>query len=464
MSELQPIPFEAEAQRELARHWGVLVGSGAGFPALTGPGRVRNLVQESWQRSAGAMVRPDLAAAPVVLNEDDLNGATERTDWLEVAGQAVARHQQSFGGIGHVLTLFDHEARMLTCEGDPAALEGLAEINFRPGGLWAETAVGTNGPGTALATGAPAHIVGAEHFVERWQKWHCAAVPIRDPATSEVAGVLDISGFREYAHPHTLNLALALVVAIEQTLAAREVERRYLTLQSYTDLSARYPGDNIVAVDRGGRVVSASPSVSPELAESLALLVRQSRESITPDRATQIALNPRRSAMFFPVRQGKIVVGGCLVLEGGAPLYGSEGIPFHPGDVPVYARRFFEAGARDLGRLGVSVEPQVYDALSAYHWPGNVRELKNVVRRMLLATTHQVRLADLPGFIREAYAGTTDASSSAIDKEDAELMRVVRQSRTMAEAAARLGVTRSTLYRRMERFGLKPKRVVERGE
>lgn len=461
MSDYQPIPFGPDAQRELERHWGVLVGGSTGPLAAVRAGGVRSLVQDSWRRSAGAAVRPDLGAAPVVFTPDDLVGAAERSDWLVVAGEAVARHQHSFSGIGHVLTLFDHEARMLACEGDPAALEGLAEINFRPGGLWTEEAVGTNGPGTALATGAPAHIVGAEHYVERWQRWHCAAVPIHDPATSQVAGVLDISGFREYAHPHTLNLALALVVAIEQTLAAREVERRYLTLQSLTDLAARYPGDSIVALDRGGRVVGASPSVSTELAESLALLVRQSGDGLAAE-ATPIVVNARRTAMWFPVRQGRVVVGGCLVLEGGAPRYGTEGIPFHPGDVPVYARRFFEAGARDLGRLGVHVEPAVYEALSAYHWPGNVRELKNVVRRILLATTHQVRLADLPRFIREAYAGAADSAGSAIDKEDAELMRVVRESRTMAEAAARLGVTRSTLYRRMERFGLKPKRVVER--
>ncbi len=459
MSNLQ-IPFGADAQRELKRHWGVLVGKGRGGQGVARAGVVRNLVHDSWQRSAGAAVRPDLGSAPVVFDESALHGALEQSDWLEIAGQAVARHQESFSGIGHVLTLFDNEARMLAAEGDPAALDGLAEINFRPGGLWAETAVGTNGPGTALATGMAAHIVGAEHYVERWQRWHCAAVPIRDPATSDVAGVLDISGFREFAHPHTLNLALALVVAIEQTLAAREVERRYLTLQSFTDLTSRYPGDNIIALDRGGRVVSASPSVSPELAEQLALLVRQSNG--LSGEAVPVVVNVRRTAMWFPVKQANRVVGGCLVLEGGAPLYGSEGIPFHPGDVPVYARRFFEAGARDLGRLGVHVEPVVYEALSAYHWPGNVRELKNVVRRVLLATPQSVKLSDLPLFIREAWAGATDTSASAIDKEDAELMKVVRESRTMADVAARLGITRSTLYRRMERFGLKPKRVVER--
>jgi transcriptional regulator of acetoin/glycerol metabolism len=85
-----------------------------------------------------------------------------------------------------------------------------------------------------------------------------------------------------------------------------------------------------------------------------------------------------------------------------------------------------------------------------------------VIRRVLLATTRQVRLHDLPRSIREAYAGSCDAPSSAIDREDALLMEVVNSSTTMAEAAARLGITRSTLYRRMARFGLTPTRVVRR--
>jgi transcriptional regulator of acetoin/glycerol metabolism len=462
MESTELIPFQPDAQRVLERQWGAVVAGRSRGAELADARLLRGLVRDSWRRSAAASVRPDLGSAPVVLGQDELQLAAERSDWFDVAARSVAQHQQSFSGVGHILTLFDHEARMLSCEGDPAALEGLAEINFRPGGHWAEAVVGTNGPGTAIATAQPAHIVGAEHFCERWHRWHCAAVPIHDPATAEIAGVLDISGFREYAHPHTLNLALALVVAIEQTLAARETERRYLTLRSFTDLTARFPGDAVVAIDRGGRVVSTTPSLSPTLAAALAAAMRPAGGWLAPEAVVPVAIDGRRPAIWFPVLDGRRVIGGCLLLEGGASQGGSEGIPFQPGDIPVYARRFFEAGARDLGMLAVNVEPEVYQALSAYHWPGNVRELKNVIRRLLVVAGHHIRLGDLPQAIREACAGADGAPSSAIDQEDARLAAVVQESRTMAEAAAKLGVTRSTLYRRMERFGLKPRRVVGR--
>lgn len=462
MEMAEVIPFEPDAQRQLEQHWGVLVAGHRPGAALADVRAVRGLVRESWRRSAGAAVRPDLGRAPVVLDEEQVHLVSERSDWFDIAARVVVQHQHSFSGVGHILTLFDHEARMLSCDGDPAALEGLAEINFRPGGHWAEAVVGTNGPGTAIATARPAHIVGAEHFCERWQRWHCAAVPIHDPATTEIAGVLDISGFREFAHPHTLNLALALVVAIEQTLAARETERRFLTLRGFTDLTTRFPGDAVIAVDRGGRVISTTPSLSPTLAAALAAAMRQSGGGLPPETAMPVAIAGARPAIWFPMLDGHRVIGGCLLLEGGAPQGGSEGIPFQPGDISVYARRFFEAGARDLGMLAVHVEPAVYEALSAYRWPGNVRELKNVIRRLLLVAGRNIRLSDLPKAIRDARACADPAPSSAIDQEDARLVAVVQESRTMAEAATKLGITRSTLYRRMERFGLKPRRVLGR--
>ncbi len=234
------------------------------------PDRVRTVVKRSWHRSQEAAVRPDLRVAPMVLATDDLLSTRERLDWLPMAQRAVTQLHGSYG-VGHVLTMFDADGRMVNADGDPRALDGLAEINFRPGGCWHEGIVGTNGPGTALATRAPVHIVGAEHFCEGWQQWHCAAVPLRDQVTGRVLGALDISGPRDVAHPHTLDLIVALGVAVEQMLAARDVERRYLVVHKLLELSSRHAGDGFVAIDRAGTVLFAQGNV-PEVIKAQGLL------------------------------------------------------------------------------------------------------------------------------------------------------------------------------------------------
>jgi transcriptional regulator of acetoin/glycerol metabolism len=328
MASSELIPFGAEAQRSVERQRLAAVQH-AGIPRAVRP-VVRPVVRSSWERSLRAAVPPDLDEAPLVLDQGALGHSVETADWLDMARASVAEHDRSISGTGHILTLFDHEARMLTAEGDPAALEGLADINFRPGALWSEEAVGTNGPGTALATGTATHIVGAEHFCSRWQPWHCAAVPLRELSTGRMLGVLDVSGFREQAHPHTLNLALALALAIEQSLAAREVERRYLAVVRLTHLAHRYPADAAVAVDRNGRILLASPSgpvvLGPErdhpLLRSLVQdLVRRTRDGIPREVEVPVAADDVRRGVWHPVFDGRTVVGGCLVLEnqGAAP-------------------------------------------------------------------------------------------------------------------------------------------------
>ena len=250
------LPVEASAQAALTAVWERVMNDGADVLGRDVP--VRPAVQASWSRAMSSGIRPTLPRAPQLLDDDSLAQLRDDVDWLPHAEQVVRAHASGAVLDGHILALFDHQARMLAATGDPRALEGLADINFRPGALWSEAAVGTNGPGTALATGRAVHIVGAEHFCSRWQGWHCAAAPVRDPLTQEIIGVLDLSGFREKAHPHTLSLATAIAVALEQRLATREAERRVSLLRQFGALVGRYPADAILVVDRSGDIIASS--------------------------------------------------------------------------------------------------------------------------------------------------------------------------------------------------------------
>ncbi|KJY36477.1 GAF domain-containing protein, partial [Streptomyces katrae] len=87
------------------------------------------------------------------------------------------------------------------------------------GSRWAETTMGTNAPGTAVALGEPVQVFGAEHFSRRVHPWTCAAAPVRDPRTGRVLGAVDITGGDGLAHPHSLAFVQAVARAAEAQLA-----------------------------------------------------------------------------------------------------------------------------------------------------------------------------------------------------------------------------------------------------
>lgn len=327
MSDIEAIPYDRADQRAVTRQWDAIT---EGRLSLA---HTRTIVRESWQRSLQAAVPADLPKAPLVLSDASLHIAQQRADWVPLALRAAQNLSDAFTS-GHILSLFDAEGRMLSCDGDPAVLEGLAAINFRPGGLWTENAVGTNGPGTAIATRRPVHIVGAEHYCEAWHGWHCAAVPVADITSNDLLGVIDISGFSRNAHPHTLQLAVALASSVREMLTAREMEQRCAVLHRFAQLSGRYSQDALIAVDRHGVVLHATdstpaglrPGTEPPRALRHALVdhVRSFGAHQHFGDSTEVFLSLEQdigiAAMSFPVFDRERVVGACLLLRSGAAL------------------------------------------------------------------------------------------------------------------------------------------------
>ena len=108
-----------------------------------------------------------------------------------------------------------------------------------------------------------------------------------------------------------------------------------------------------------------------------------------------------------------------------------------------------------------SFGPAVMAALCTYAWPGNVRELRNVVESLLLTSNESVvDFAELPEEIRAAGDRDVGMATAAVatSLEEAERLAIVSAVKKMhgnlAQAARSLGVSRSTLYRKVERYHL----------
>ncbi len=126
-------------------------------------------------------------------------------------------------------------------------------------------------------------------------------------------------------------------------------------------------------------------------------------------------------------------------------------------DIPMLAEHFLKLHRERYRRPIMGFTPEAIDALRQHLWPGNVRELDHVVERAVLMSPGNIVTAfDL------ALEATPDARLSArleeMSLEDAERLLIkkalARFEGNANRAAEALGLSRSALYRRLQKYGL----------
>jgi PAS domain S-box-containing protein len=124
-------------------------------------------------------------------------------------------------------------------------------------------------------------------------------------------------------------------------------------------------------------------------------------------------------------------------------------------DIPLLVRHFLASSASRTPRSARSLAPEALRTLMSYPWPGNVRELQNAVEHALVtAAGAEISTADLPADIRGA--GKSKVPLSPEDHADRErIASVLRETGgNRTKAAALLGFSRVTLWKRMRRYNL----------
>jgi two-component system response regulator AtoC len=131
-----------------------------------------------------------------------------------------------------------------------------------------------------------------------------------------------------------------------------------------------------------------------------------------------------------------------------------------PEDIPLLAE-FFLARYGDQKEVPVtSISPSAMKSLVEYSWPGNVRELEHVVERAVALAPHSILLIDdLPPEVLQKNGGNPDHADmfpgtlKALQKE--QVLKMLESTHGNKERTARLlGISRRTLYRLLERYGI----------
>ncbi len=138
------------------------------------------------------------------------------------------------------------------------------------------------------------------------------------------------------------------------------------------------------------------------------------------------------------------------------------------GDIPRLAGRFLQALAQVHRRADLSFSPAALAGLQAMPWPGNVRQLRQAIERAVLMSPADVlQVADLASPTAGEGVGGVSASpadnlpavgSMTMDEiERAMILKALaHHGGTLSRAAESLGLSRAALYRRLERYGIRP--------
>ncbi|MCR9291759.1 MAG: sigma 54-interacting transcriptional regulator [bacterium] len=122
-------------------------------------------------------------------------------------------------------------------------------------------------------------------------------------------------------------------------------------------------------------------------------------------------------------------------------------------DIQQLVNHFLQHFRIQHGRQNLSLSPAALQTLLNYAWPGNVRQLRNVIdSAVVLASGNQIEAEDLS--LRDA--GTQPLESLRLDVWEERLIResLKRTGGNIVESTKLLGVSRATLYRKLEQYSI----------
>ena len=125
-------------------------------------------------------------------------------------------------------------------------------------------------------------------------------------------------------------------------------------------------------------------------------------------------------------------------------------------DIPLLAGHFLRVHAQRYRKAMGGFHADAVAALAAHGWPGNVRELDHAVERaVLMARGEEIRGADL-GLQRGTGEAPRQLDDMSLEEVEAFLIKkaLQRHGGSVSRAAEALGLSRSALYRRLQRYGL----------
>ncbi|MFC4502869.1 MULTISPECIES: SpoIIE family protein phosphatase [Streptomyces] len=254
-----------------------------GEPVETG---VRASILDSWQRCRSLGLSPDGSDLPFT-DDFDPDGRIVRA-----AAPVLDRLQARFSGSQINISVADANGTVLLRRfGEASLARSLPAIQRVPGFVFAERVAGTNGIGLALAERDLIRVYGAEHFAERSQANACVALPVRDPLSGRIEGVLCFGYPRSAENPALGDMIRRAARAVERRLLRQSSARERALLRAY------------LATGTG----AATGLARGNTVDEPALDLRPDDRAVLMEKAAELISRAQRAAMGVSLPDGRRV-------------------------------------------------------------------------------------------------------------------------------------------------------------
>jgi DNA-binding NtrC family response regulator len=124
-------------------------------------------------------------------------------------------------------------------------------------------------------------------------------------------------------------------------------------------------------------------------------------------------------------------------------------------DIPLLAQHYLSYYAKKYHKHVRSIANDAMDKLKRYAWPGNIRELQHSIERAVIMTDSET-LQESDFLLSRTLTSST--SNHTLNLDEVEKSAIVKalqmHNGNISKAADELGLTRASLYRRMEKYGI----------
>ncbi len=199
------------------------------------PVNQKEYIRLSHERCKKYQVERDRIYSSKIITGDELFQKMQQKSELIISAEPFMNQLYNFvKGSNFFAILTDEEGCILSMIGDESILSEAFSLKMVPGAYMDEKSIGTNAMGTSIVEGKPIQVSGKEHYIEAYHRWTCSGAPIRD-AKGKIIGALDLTGYSQFVHSHTLGMVVAAAKAIEKMLEIKRYNEKLNFAKKYTE-------------------------------------------------------------------------------------------------------------------------------------------------------------------------------------------------------------------------------------